>query len=336
MARTIRILSIDGGGIRGLIPATVIERLEARLDRPVSECFHLIAGTSTGGILAAGLSAPAEGGGPRMSGADLVRLYFDEGRRIFHRSLWQGFSSLGGTTDEKYAADGLEAVLEERLGDLDLSRALRDLLVTSYDIEHRRPHFFKSWKARGERLREGETAASRDYRLRDVCRATSAAPTYFEPARIRDHAGGIHALVDGGVFANNPAMCAMASARVLYPDATRFLLVSLGTGELERPIPYEDARDWGLLGWARPLLNVIFDGVSDTVDYQLRQELESDYFRFQVDLRPRPGEEDAPNDDMDDASRDNLRRLRGRAEEMLEDQAADFTRLIRRLRRATA
>ncbi len=328
MGGTVRILSIDGGGIRGLIPAVLLEWLEARTGRPISETFHLIAGTSTGGILAAGLCAPRIDGGARFSAADLVGFYLDDGPEIFHRSLWHGVSSLGGTVDEKYPADALERVLQRRFGDLSLSQARTELLITSYDLERRNPHFFKSWKARGERLRGRESAAQREFRLRDVARATSAAPTYFEPAWIRNAAGEYFALVDGGVFANNPAMCAVASARALYPKARRYLIVSLGTGQAQRPIPYDEARDWGLIGWARPILSVIFDGVSDTVDYQLIQQFPRGYHRFQTDLSA------GVNDDMDDAGPDNLRRLQAKAETLIQTRREDLRRLARQLRRA--
>jgi hypothetical protein len=115
-------------------------------------------------------------------------------------------------------------------------------------------------------------------------------------------------MIDGGVFANNPAMCALAAARRLYPEARRFLVVSLGTGGLQRPIPYSKAKDWGLVGWLRPLLSVIFDASSDTVCYQLDEEVgEENNFRFDIALGERAGDPEAVNDDFDDASPGNLR-----------------------------
>lgn len=246
MAATVRILSIDGGGIRGIIPAIVLERIEDRCGAPIASLFHMIAGTSTGGIVAAGLAAPARRGRgqPLMSAAELIDLYRDRGPEIFHRDLWHGLRSFAGTLDEKYDAANLERVLKDELGDTRLSTAITDVLIPSYDIERRRPHFFKSWKAQGIDLDHDETAKQHDFRWRDAVRAATAAPTYFEPADIRQE-GERFALIDGGVFANNPAMCALASARVVYPKATGYLVVSLGTGETQRRIPYGDAKDWG-------------------------------------------------------------------------------------------
>ncbi|MHB1241513.1 MAG: patatin-like phospholipase domain-containing protein [Gammaproteobacteria bacterium] len=127
-------------------------------------------------------------------------------------------------------------------------------------------------------------------------------------------------------------MCAVASARVLYPRARRYLIVSLGTGTAERPIPYEAAKDWGLLGWARPILSVIFDGVSDTVDYQLMQQYPKSYFRFQVDLGAEPHHPEGANDDLDDASPENVARLEATADTLLDAQRKVLGRLIRQLR----
>ena len=323
MAGTARILSIDGGGIRGIIPARILEWLEAKLARRTSDVFHLVSGTSTGGIIAAGLTKPGgQGQGKHRSALkakDLLDLYVNHGSEIFNRSFWHGITSVGGLLEEKYSEKGLETLFRRYLGAAQLANCTADTLVTSYDIHCRKPYFFKSWRAKKEPLR--------NFRLRDVARATSAAPTYFEPALVRPVGRSKdHALVDGGVFANNPAMCAYASARVIYPKATDILMVSIGTGEHTRRIEYKDAEDWGLVEWARPLLSVIFDGVADTVDYQLRQVLAPQrrggqrYYRFQIRLKE-------GNDDMDDATRANIATLVRKADEILENQAAEFEAL---------
>ena len=335
MPGTARILSLDGGGIRGVIPAVVMDRIEQRTGQSIAESFHMIAGTSTGGILALGLTKPdAAGQKPAMTAADAIALYRDRGKDIFKRSLWKGFSSLGGLADEKYGSKDIEGVLEDKLGDTWLSEALGDVLVTAYDLEGRKPHFFKSWKARGEDLGDGEAAADRDVRIRDAARATSAAPTYFEPAPTQNRSQTRkRCLVDGGVYANNPAQCALASARKIYPKASRYQVISLGTGLLERPIPCEDAEDWGLLGWARPVLNIIFDGVCDTVDYQLAESLGRTYYRFDTDLRSFPDGSRGPNDDLDDASPENIDKLTRKAHEMISVQSRKLGSVIRQLKK---
>jgi len=166
-----------------------------------------------------------------------------------------------------------------------------------------------------------------------AARATSAAPTYFEPALVV-WPEGRDVLVDGGVFANNPAMCAYAEARQKLEregrEADDILLVSLGTGLYAKPFRYEEAKGWGVAGWARPVLDVIFDGVADTVDYQLRQLLPPGpgevprYHRFQTDLN-------ADLCEMDDTSPGHLEGLQYAAAGILERQAAEVAALAKRL-----
>ncbi len=191
-------------------------------------------------------------------------------------------------------------------------------MIPSYDIEGRGdyrgggPYFFKSSKAK--------TDPDYNYFLRDVARATSAAPTYFEPAHVENRSGTKWtALVDGGVFANNPAACAYAEARKLGAEPGEIVLVSLGTGELQRAIKYRDAKDWGIIEWAVPLLSVIFDGVADTVHYQMDQLLPDSagqrrYYRFDTGL-------DKALDDFDAANTANINALLREADDILASQA---------------
>jgi patatin-like phospholipase/acyl hydrolase len=116
MANVARVLCIDGGGIRGIIPALILQRIEERTGQQISDLFHMIAGTSTGGIQACALTAPTGNGTPR-SAAEIVDLYREQGQRIFNSSFWHGFGSLGGLMDETYEADGLEEVLGEYLAE---------------------------------------------------------------------------------------------------------------------------------------------------------------------------------------------------------------------------
>lgn len=318
MAKKVKVLSIDGGGIRGIIPAMILEYIETTKGQRIAKLFDLIAGTSTGGILALGLVKPDNDRAPAYSAAQLRDLYEKYGEEIFSRSVWHRVRAIGNAVEEKYPADGLERILKEYFGNAMLKDAVAKLVVTAYEIERRDPFFFKSSNA-------AKRPAS-DFAMWQVARATSAAPTYFEPAKLPSHDGkDYYALVDGGVFANNPAMCAYVEARTLYPDADEFLVVSLGTGQLTRRIPYDEAKGWGLLRWAQPILSVVFDGVSDTVDYQLQQLLQPKngvrrYYRFQSELRE-------GNDDMDDASRTNIRVLKMLAETIIKDHSDDLDRL---------
>lgn len=322
MPKPFRILSIDGGGIRGLIPALVLAELERQTGRAVADCFDLITGTSTGGILALGLAVPGQGGRPRYSAQDLAGLYQKEGARIFDESLWRRVTNPMGLRAAKYPSSGIEDVLRQYFGEARLKDALVEVLVTAYDLEKRDAFFYRRRRARED--------ARYDVPMRVAARATSAAPTYFEPLLV-PWSGDRDVLVDGGVFANNPAMCAYAEARQgLTGSPEDILLVSLGTGIHATPYRYEDAKGWGVAGWARPILDVIFDGVADTVDYQLRQLLppgldgQPRYLRFQTDL-------DDGLSEMDDASPEHLEGLQRAAEAILRRPGAELEFLVERL-----
>ncbi len=294
-----KVLSIDGGGIRGLIPALVLAEVERRTGRRIAELVDLIAGTSTGGILACALAKPDP-----LPAEDIAGVYVEEGPRIFDRSLLKRIVSVEGYLDERYDDAGLVRALERYLGATRLDEATVPVLLTAYDLELRRVHLLRS--------SGGGSGAT----MVQAAHATSAAPTYFEPVRL-DGA----TLVDGGVFAINPALCAYAEV-----GGALDLLVALGTGEQTRRISYEQARGWGQLEWARPLIDVVFDGGQDAVDFQLGALLGERYVRLQTRL-------DEASDDLDDASAANLAALRREAERLIAARDGEIDRVCERLLR---
>lgn len=307
-----RVLAIDGGGIRGLIPAIVLADIEARCGRPVADLFDLIAGTSTGGIIACALGRPGADGRPALTAAEVAGIYEVEGPKIFSRSLLRRISSVEGLLDERYDDAGLNEALDRYLDDARLRDALTRVLVTAYDIERRSIFFFRSDRA--------VTDPAEDFSMTEAARATSGAPTYFEPVQVRP-AGGrpVSTLIDGGVFALNPAMCAYAEV-----GGEVDVLVSLGTGSMTDPYPYRKARNWGQLEWVRPVIDIVFDGSADGVDFQLERLVDGRYVRFQTRL-------DGASDALDDASAENLANLRRLAEELVRDRSADLDALCARL-----
>ena len=292
-----KVLAIDGGGIRGLIPALVLAEIESRTGRRVADMVDLIAGTSTGGIIACGLAKPSP-----MPAAEIARVYEEDGPAIFSRSLLRRIASVEGFLDERYSSRGLVETLERHLGTTNMTEATVPLLLPAYDTEARSTRFLRS---------EGEGSGAT---MVEAAHATSAAPAYFEPVHLGDET-----LIDGGVFAINPALCAYAEV------AGRLdLLLSLGTGSHTRPLPYDKIKDWGQIEWARPVLDVVFDGGQDAVDFQLGALIGAGYVRLQTELRE-------ASDDLDDASEDNLARLRREAERLIHDADAVIDDVCARL-----
>lgn len=272
----IRILSLDGGGLKGIITGKVLVSLEKKLQAVthnplarLADYFDLIAGTSTGGLLAFLCLTPSmsEPKRPQFSADDGVYLYTHYGAQIFDRSVWD-LLTLKEYRDAKYDAENLTLLLHHYFAETRLSDLLKPCLITAYDIARRQAKFFTQHDA--------QRGARHDFYVRDAARATSAAPTFFEPALIEALSGTRYPLIDGGVFANNPALCAyaevLAHEAVFGPATTpEIALLSIGTGLAKESFMYHKAKDWGALGWARPVLQIILSGVGETVDYQLRQ-----------------------------------------------------------------
>jgi patatin-like phospholipase/acyl hydrolase len=299
---TKRILAIDGGGIRGVIPAKVLVAIEKQTGRKIAELFDLIAGTSTGGILAAGLCVPgSDATTPKYSAGDLLDLYKVHGHDIFSSSWARMVVSL--FVGSQYPAGALEAQLLAYLGEVHLADAVTGLLITSFDMHAGEAWFFSREQARAH--------PDRNYLLREVARATSAAPTYFPPFKFAGTAPDRPVLIDGGVFANNPALCAWVDEHEDVRANSDVLILSLGTGSVPHPVRFDRARRWGKVAWARPAIGSFLDGQSDTTEFELGRLLDDrHYLRLQVPLP-------AANEAMDNASDDNIKALESAAESML-------------------
>jgi uncharacterized protein len=270
------------------------------------------------------LPDPANPVRPKYTAQQAVDIYLERGGDIFARSLWQRVTTANGLTDEMYSSAGIEAALKDYLGETKLSELLRPCLVTAYDLARRKAHFFTQHDAK--------KSPKSDFLVREVARATSAAPTYFEAARIRSLSDVPYDVVDGGVFANNPALCAYAEARAKLPKrpvAKEMVILSLGTGHALTPYPYEAAKDWGLVGWARPLIDILMSGVAETVDYQLKQMFDAverprNYLRLDADLIGQP----ASSRGLDNVEVDNMRRLRDIGQEIAEQNEPRLAEIV--------
>jgi patatin-like phospholipase/acyl hydrolase len=316
-----RILSLDGGGIRGLITAVWLAELEKQLGKPIHNFFELMSGTSTGSILASGLALgiPAQ---------EIIDLYRNKGTTIFPAAASRLWSRVTRTLTEgvsapKYSPDGLEKCLQSAFGKKTLGSLKVPTMIFSYNVFTREPVAFKSYQDRFS-----------DMPLWEVVRASCSAPTYF-PSMMLKVGRSKQPFIDGGVAANNPSACAVAEGIAINTKVKKanrvevddFVLASFGTGSSTRPISPEESQKWGALEWAVPIIDVLFDGSTDTSDYVARQIIGDDnYFRFQIPL-------DKAYDDMDRADEVNLNALMGAAESHLhsKDGTAMMKKLVQKL-----
>ncbi len=329
----ITILSIDGGGIRGIIPITVLLALQRELsslglDQPLYAYFDLIAGTSTGALIALGLAAPgdqselkpAEPSGPfwkrrthrqqpllpALTLEHILNMYEERSREIFSKNRLRQIGALGQIFMEKYDEQSLVNLLKETFADRSLSDALTPLMITSFECLSGKPFLFTSYDPA-------------PFCMWEAGRASTAAPTYFSPAFIPSPATGKDlCFIDGGIAANNPALYAYLEARKLYPEAQRFSIFSIGTAGQSFSMPLQGLKRMGILDWISPSRGVPLIHAYASSQYNLTEEiLSSEKQAVYHRIAGNTGSKPIP---MDDVSRGNILRLKRVAAHICREQ----------------
>ena len=241
-ARRFRILSIDGGGIRGIFPAAVLAGLERRYTGggSIAACFDLIAGTSTGGILALGLGAG-------FTAAELLDLYVRRGCEVFppfansrYGRLRQWLRDQRQYARYLYDREALQRLLTDQLGDRLFGESRSRLCIPAFEGKHSEVFVFKTPHHR-------DYKTDRYERMINVGLATAAAPTYFRPL---EHGG--YTLVDGGVWANNPVMLAVIEALTCFDiERDQIDVLSLSCGDDRYIVSDAEITKGGLWHWKK-------------------------------------------------------------------------------------
>ena len=265
--KTYRILSLDGGGIRGLLSLVLLDRIGNAVPGWLDK-VDLLAGTSTGGIIALGIAH----GVPL---ADICALYEHKGRDIFDDSWLDNLKDLGNVAGAQYGNKALTRELRRIFGETRLKDLGKRVLIPAFDLDNENPDASRrSWSPKFFHNFPGPDSDG-DRLAYKVALYTSAAPTFFPT---------VDGYIDGGVFANNPSMAALAQTqdhRALQkpPRHDRLALLSIGTGTSLMRIEKKNL-DWGQAQWIKPLLNIMMDGVMGVADYQCRQVLGDRYHRL--------------------------------------------------------
>lgn len=326
--KQINILSIDGGGIRGIIPAAILDHMTKLLriktsHRHLFEVFDLIAGTSTGGLLALGMTTPMTAHSKtslKFSTLDLMDIYLQKGHMIFPKSGHKLLQSSRQTIRNKYSSKNFEHFLEELFGDLQSTHVQRNTLLTAFDMVLFRPFLFRMYLEKH--------GAFKKWQLKDAARSTTAAPTFFSPARVKSLGPKQkeYTLIDGGVCTNNPALVAYSEAKRLYPGC-EYLIVSLGTGYAHKGWGFDAIKQWGFFQWmsplrGTPLLNVMMSGQNSTVLQTLPLFPDARFVRLNVDLGAKPIE-------MDDVRPKVVRGMMDMTHKMLEKEKDMIERMFK-------
>lgn len=316
-SQPLRVLSLDGGGIRGIITAAWLDRLEGYLqaehpNSKLADYFDIVAGTSTGSILACAI---AQGTPARQ----IIDMYLDKGEVVFPPSGWfrldawqAGFRRLKGIAEEgwrvffpnafapKYSGRGLDEVLQGVFkGECFFRPNEPQCVVTGFDAFSGMPVIFNSTNPNFAHLRTWE-----------VVRASCAAPTYF-PAMPISFGPNQSGLVDGGIAANNPTSVAAVEAIKRLQQGTRghqfdpnqLFIASFGAGYLKGRVSLDSARRWGTVEWMPSIIDLMFTGSTEVVDHTVRHLVPpGNFYRIELPLCPKM----AP---MDKADREHLNQL---------------------------
>ncbi|XP_022158233.1 patatin-like protein 2 [Momordica charantia] len=340
--KMVTILSIDGGGIRGIIPGTILAFLESKLqeldgpDVRIVDYFDVMAGTSTGALVTSMLSAPNENNRPLYAAKDLTKFYLEHAPKIFpqrNHLLSSVVNLFGKVMGPKYDGKYLRSLINELLGDLTIKQTLTHVVIPTFDIKLLQPVIFNTIEARWKELQNP--------RLADVCISTSAAPTFFpgHEFQTKDSRGNTRNfdMVDGGVAANNPTLAAithvtkeisllrrtMEFMKIKPMETRRMLVLSLGTGAPKNDSKYcvSKSSKWGMLGWvysngATPIVDIFSDASSDMVDYHISSIFQSTYCDKHY-LRIQDDTLTGDVSSVDIATKDNLQKLVNVGENLL-------------------
>ena len=278
------ILAIDGGGIRGLVPAAILDYLEKKINSiketktiKIGSCVDLVGGTSTGSIVGSLMLLPCEKNSkvPKYTMEEITQMYIEMGPDVFKSHFWHNVKTLWGLFGPKFPASNVEPDLLRMMDHYKLKDLVKPCLFNAYDIDKRRVNIYTNHDS-GQKYS--------DYYVKDVIRGSTAIPAYFPPALFNV---GIetNTLVDGGVFANNPSMVSYIEAikenrkqkgKNGRKSPHSIIVISLGTGNSQRKkFPYSKAKKWGMVNWVFPIIDILLSGSSDVVDYEMTKLFEA-------------------------------------------------------------
>jgi len=321
MSRT-RILSIDGGGIKGIVPAVVLLHLEKLLkhlsnnqNSRIYDYFDLFSGASTGAIIIAGLLSPDKDNRPKYSPEEILDLYLENGHIIFNSSLFQEIKSVSGIVNVKYDPEGLESVFEKYFGKSELKNLIKPSLIPVYDLSRGKNYFFRQQKAL--------TSPRHNFYVKDLLRGATSALSYFPPAQISTVNGlENRCFIDGGVFANNPALSAYAEFRYHNSNlhAKDTMMLSLGTGRKTTNLDCEVTANWGAAEWLYQGSYLTSNAVASASDYQLNAVYDNkpNYLRLDASF------DDEQSSSMDNTDKEYLDYLISLGESIVKEKQSEI------------
>ncbi|KJV63328.1 MULTISPECIES: patatin-like phospholipase family protein [Ehrlichia] len=295
------ILSIDGGGVRGIVAATILQEIEKKINKPLYKVFDLVSGSSVGSLIGGALCLKKADGTPKYDTSDLLDLMLKYSGKIFSNSITRGIFSL--IVGPKYSDRNLNSVLKGIFGDAVMKDLVANFIVPSYDLYSSQTIMFRSWIDK-----------YRNIKVSDIARGAVAAPTYFAPKKIVvDNKKKL--LIDSSIVCNNPIIAAYAAAQVLYPNE-KLCCLSVGCGTVNKN--FSDLQN-SLLYWADKIMFVIIDAGLDAIDYQMSRIIkeEDTYCRISGNIA-------YSKCDFSDASPENIQNVKRDAQKIIQENESSI------------
>jgi patatin-like phospholipase/acyl hydrolase len=312
----IRILSISGGGIRGIVPAHVLKYFEEKSRKPISELFDVIMGTSTGAIASVILTVPNAHQKPRYTAGDLIDFYSKDGKKIFYNPWYHRILTLDGLLGPKYKTTSRYEVLNKYLQDTHFDDLLSNVVIPAYAIDIEKPILFFNWnKAKTENT---------NYVVTNLLMGAISPPGLF-PSVVFGSKGKRYDLADGAIYVNNPDLAATLTAMYLYPNK-KYILVSLGTGTVDEALSTRNTVAWGMFQWSRNILSLLM-----TSSMKFNDLILSELFPFHLDMyhfNPKMG---LFNFSLDNVSDWNIAKLNKEGKRVIRKNQVELDELTLRL-----
>lgn len=253
----VTVLSIDGGGVKGIIPAFFLHKIEQTTQQPTANLFDFMTGVSTGTILISILTVPTEAGKAKYTAEFVLQLYKHKAAEVFSSSFIHRIITLGGLLGPKYQSYGMQQLAEEYFGDMEMSKLISNVTLFGYDLKNKGLIAFTNMKERETNMPY--------YKVKDVIEGTTAIMSYFKSKSLYNQQNKRrHIVVDASLVLNNPAAMAFLYAYERCPDAANYLVVSFGTGQ--NPTIDIEPNEWGLIHWLPDMFVTTIEGETITAN----------------------------------------------------------------------
>jgi len=276
------VLSIDGGGIRGIIPAAILAYLEEKIQKVTEDnrirlanYIDFVAGTSTGSIIGAMMLLPDKNKKfkyPQYSLDEIKQMYIELGERVFEKKIKHNIKTLWGIFGPRFPDSNIEQPLLKYMDHIKMKDLIKPCMFSGYDIDKRQVNFYTN---------SDESEKYCNCYIKDIVRGSTAIPSYFSPAYFKE-CTNINTIIDGGVFANNPSLAAFIEiSKTLFREedfkkrkfnTNDILIISLGTGDFkQKSYKYSNTKRWGKAQWLMPVIDVLLTSHAEVTNYEMEK-----------------------------------------------------------------